>query len=251
MRSVSIITVLKDSAPILEPTINSAVAQKERCSNVEIIIIDGGSKDESQQIIAKYIDQIDICLVEIDEGIYFAMNKALRLASKEYIYFLNAGDEFAEDFSFEKIPCGSDVVLAPVLCHELKPPLLFDVSYNTKSSFEERLAFGNTCSHQGFICRRSIHSSFDTKYKLDADRLVICQALDVAESVLVYSKAIAYIALPGASSAYLSMISEKIMHLRRPQVFRIKYSLFLFVIITKKLIWLALRGLRFDLANWR
>ena len=87
---ISIITVVYNGASTLEQTILSVL--KQTYSRIEYIIIDGGSKDGTVDIIKKYQDRIAYWVSEPDEGIYDAMNKGIRHASGDWIYFLGADD---------------------------------------------------------------------------------------------------------------------------------------------------------------
>lgn len=89
---ISIITVVFNGVQYLEETIQSVINQTY--GNVEYIIIDGGSSDETLDIIKKYDDKIDYWVSERDEGIYDAMNKGTKMASGKWINFMNAGDRF-------------------------------------------------------------------------------------------------------------------------------------------------------------
>jgi acetyltransferase-like isoleucine patch superfamily enzyme len=80
----------------LENSIKSLIAQNQK-HNIEYIIVDGLSTDGSQDVIEQYIEYINIVKIEKDTGIFDAMNKGIELATGEYIYFLNSGDEFASD----------------------------------------------------------------------------------------------------------------------------------------------------------
>ena len=86
---ISIITVCYNE-PNLEATCESVVAQTEQ--NFEWIVIDGGSDEKTQRIWQKYRHRINKFVSEKDSGIYNAMNKGIRLATGEYLLFLNAGD---------------------------------------------------------------------------------------------------------------------------------------------------------------
>ena len=87
---LSIITINYNSAGDLERTIKSVVEQS--WSEYEFIIIDGGSSDESINIINRYINRINYYVSEPDKGIFNAMNKGIKKASGEYLLMLNAGD---------------------------------------------------------------------------------------------------------------------------------------------------------------
>lgn len=91
----SIITVTYNAGAVLEDTIQSVITQTYR--NVEYIIVDGGSKDHTLDIINRYREHIQILVSEPDKGLYDAMNKGIRLATGDYLCFLNAGDELHED----------------------------------------------------------------------------------------------------------------------------------------------------------
>ena len=89
---LSIITVVLNGEKFLEETITSVLNQSYK--NFEYIIIDGGSKDNSLEIIKKYEDKIDYWISEKDNGIYDAFNKGMMLASGEYIGIVNSDDKY-------------------------------------------------------------------------------------------------------------------------------------------------------------
>lgn len=90
----SIITPNKDGGRFLEETILSVISQRESDIDLEYIVIDGGSTDESLQIIGNYEQDISQIISEPDRGPVSAINKGLRLASGEIVAWLNADDRY-------------------------------------------------------------------------------------------------------------------------------------------------------------
>jgi glycosyltransferase involved in cell wall biosynthesis len=97
---ISVITVVFNGDKYLERTINSVTNQ--RYKNFEYIIIDGGSTDDTLNIIKKYEKNIKILVSEPDEGIYDAMNKGIALASGDIIGIINA-DDYYEPCAFGEV----------------------------------------------------------------------------------------------------------------------------------------------------
>ena len=91
----SIITVTYNAGKVLEDTIQSIVTQTYK--NIEYIVVDGASTDNTLQIVEKYGHHIHKVVSEPDKGLYDAMNKGMKLATGDYLCFLNAGDSFHED----------------------------------------------------------------------------------------------------------------------------------------------------------
>ncbi len=88
----TLITVVLNNKELLEKTIKSVLDQNFK--NFEYIIIDGGSKDGTLEIIKKYNDKLDYWVSEKDEGIYDAFNKGMELSRGEYIGIINSDDTY-------------------------------------------------------------------------------------------------------------------------------------------------------------
>jgi glycosyltransferase involved in cell wall biosynthesis len=102
---ISIITVVFNGEKFLEETIKSVINQSY--NNIEYIIIDGGSTDNTINIIKEYEDKIDYWISEKDKGIYDAMNKGIDVSNGKGLIFLNAGDYFVGNVLSNKmiVPC--------------------------------------------------------------------------------------------------------------------------------------------------
>ena len=92
---ISIITVVKNNKDTIEKNILSLLNQSYK--NFEHIIIDGGSKDGTIEVINKYKENIKYFISEKDNGIYDAMNKGIDLSTGNYIGMLNSGDKYTEN----------------------------------------------------------------------------------------------------------------------------------------------------------
>jgi glycosyltransferase len=98
---VSIITVCFNSASTIRDTINSVINQTY--PNIEYIIIDGNSKDDTYQIVKSYGTKISIHKSEPDKGIYDGLNKGISLASGDIIGMLHADDFYANSTVIEQV----------------------------------------------------------------------------------------------------------------------------------------------------
>ena len=131
---ISVATVTYNAAELIEKTIASVETQDY--PYVEHIIVDGNSQDTTLEAVHHYQERNSVadvrheivCLSEPDEGLYDAMNKALDLATGEYILFLNAGAMSVGVYS-----------LFPMIYNffcihtDLKAPIfVFSLSLNTK-----------------------------------------------------------------------------------------------------------------------
>lgn len=101
MIKVTVVTVCRNAARMLKPTIESVLCQSY--NHLEYIIIDGGSTDGSLELIKSYKAAINYWISEPDNGIYDAMNKAISRATGKWIIFLNAGDTFANSSVIERV----------------------------------------------------------------------------------------------------------------------------------------------------
>ena len=149
----------------LEESILSVINQTYK--NIEYVVIDGGSTDGTLELLNKYRNHINVLVSEPDKGIYDAMNKALKLASGDFIIFLGADDHFLSWRTLEKI--------APKLTdmeHVFYGQIYFE-GYNLlhKGKFNKftRARF-NYC-HQSIFYPRTAYKEYkyDCKFRLYAD----------------------------------------------------------------------------------
>lgn len=98
---ISIITVCYNSEKTIEKTIKSVLSQNYK--DIEYIIIDGGSTDNTINIINKYKQKIDIFKSEKDRGIYDAINKGIKYSTGSVISILHSDDTFCDKLTINKV----------------------------------------------------------------------------------------------------------------------------------------------------
>ena len=103
---VTIITVTLNSARFLEDCIRSVIAQDY--SDIEHIVVDGGSTDGTLEIVEKYKSHIAKWISEKDDGMYDAINKGMKMAGGDIIGVLNSDDMLASSDVISTIAAGFD-----------------------------------------------------------------------------------------------------------------------------------------------
>lgn len=98
---ISIITPAYNSAKTIKDTIDSVLSQKD--IELEYIVVDGGSSDDTLSILEGYGDAISKVISEPDKGIYDAMNKGVRLASGDVVGILNSDDFYANELVLKSV----------------------------------------------------------------------------------------------------------------------------------------------------
>ncbi len=172
---ISIITITYNSAKTVRDTIESVLAQSYK--DIEYIIIDGESKDDTLNIVKKYGDRIAQVVSEPDKGIYDAMNKGIRMATGDVVGILNSDDFFTTpevvsllvaEFEKENV----DAVYGDI--HFVNPSdLNLCVRYYSSKYFQPRyLRFGFMPAHPSFYVRRECYEKFggySLDYEISAD----------------------------------------------------------------------------------
>lgn len=171
---ISIITVCYNSAKTIEDTLKSVANQKN--VNIEHILIDGASTDETIKIIKQYVS-VTTLISEPDKGIYDAMNKGIALATGEIIGTLNADDFYANDHVLYEVSrvfldpninaCYGDLVYVSEV--NAAQTVRFWKSNNYKSGLFKS---GWVPAHPTFFVRKSVYErlgKFNLNYKIAAD----------------------------------------------------------------------------------
>jgi len=176
---ISIVTVCYNAEKTIEQTILSVINQSYH--NIEYIIVDGNSSDNTMSIVNKYKDSITTIISEPDNGVYDAFNKGARLATGDYIQYLNADDYLITNDVIELI--SKDIVANqyPVLVYG--GVIWFDEERNNKIRMCKEhdlgcLQVGNMLPHQSVFLKTEVLltlGGFDTQYRIVADFDLICK----------------------------------------------------------------------------
>lgn len=170
---ISIVTVTYNSARTLTATLQSVAAQNYK--NIEHIIIDGNSKDDTLDIVARHGQHVVLTISESDKGIYDAMNKGMALVTGDFVGFLNSDDVLASEHSISRLAQAASEADA----------VYGDLEYVSENNLncvvrrwhsgpydQKRLAFGWMPPHPTFYIRRDLMrdvGGFDISMRIAAD----------------------------------------------------------------------------------
>lgn len=167
---LSVITINLNNADGLQKTLKSVADQRFR--DFEQIVIDGGSDDDSNKVIAQFKDHITYSVSESDTGIYNAMNKGILRAIGEYCFFLNSGDTLTDSDVFGKVfsqPYSEDILFGNML-------VFLNSEFEGRCVGKETLTFldiyNSIIKHQAAFIRRELllkYGLYNEKLKIIAD----------------------------------------------------------------------------------
>lgn len=163
--SFSIITVVFNGEALLPGTIESV--RQQTYPHIEYIIVDGASKDGTLEIIRKAAETMPNLkwISERDKGLYDAMNKGLRMATGDFVWFMNGGDHLHAADTVEKAAAcvteTTDVLYGETLLVNDARQTAGTMSELSTRRLPARLRWrdylgGMLVVHQSFVARRSI-----------------------------------------------------------------------------------------------
>lgn len=183
---ITVATVTYNAEALVERTIHSVEAQD--FPYVEHVIVDGNSRDNTLEHVHHYQERNSVaavrheivCLSEPDEGLYDAMNKALDLATGDYIVFLNAGDTFHQNSTLTAIARAAQAETSA------RPAVIYGDTHlvDEQGAFIRRRRLtpprqltwrsfkaGMLVCHQAFFARTDLAKThpYDRKFRFSAD----------------------------------------------------------------------------------
>lgn len=181
---ISVITPSYNQGEHIEESILSVISQNY--PNLEYIIIDGGSTDNSVEIIKKYEEHLAYWCSKPDKGIYDAMNKGSKRATGEWLYFLGTDDRMCTNvlrqiFIENQYHQSVDFLYGNVLLVPSKK------LYGKRYSFND-LAKRTICHQAIFVKKTVLHKVgyFNISYKIAADYAFVIKCFGKSEFIKYY-----------------------------------------------------------------
>jgi glycosyltransferase len=189
---VSIITVTYNSQATIADTIRSVALQSY--SNIEHVIIDGSSTDDTLEIVRNTPGRITRIISEPDKGIYDALNKGIINSGGDIIGLLHSDDELASDTIIEDIcnkfiQTSSDIVYGDLIYVSNKNKNKI-IRYWKSTPFDKALVNkGWMPAHPTVFIRREVYNKygqFNLRYKISSDYDFILRLMQIRDLKIEY-----------------------------------------------------------------
>jgi glycosyltransferase involved in cell wall biosynthesis len=208
MAQISIVTVNYNNGTGLKKTFNSLFSQTH--SEYEYIVIDGGSSDESKELIIRNNNKIKYWISEKDNGIFDGMNKGIKIATGDYLMFLNSGDYLVDNQILSKLhsylnaPCDIFYGNIQILNSDTLSTITFPD--NLSLNFWENC----TINHQASLIKASLFKEmglYETTYDHAADYVFFLKCFFASKSFFHINETVVNYDLGGDS--YLNRLEYK------------------------------------------
>ena len=168
---ISIVTVVFNDRDHIGRTIDSVINQTYE--HIEYIIVDGKSTDGTLDVISGH-DQIDVVISEPDSGLYDAMNKGLKAATGDYIWYLNSGDQVYSGETVERMVEGlevfPDIIYGGTMIIDEEQREIGDRRLKTPDPLTwKSFRQGMVVCHQSIIVKRELAPQYNLEYRISAD----------------------------------------------------------------------------------
>ncbi len=186
---ISIVTITFNAEQFLRETMQSVLKQTH--TDIEYLIIDGKSTDGTVEIIKSFEAEMEEKSIEFrwisepDKGLYDAMNKGLRMATGDFVWFVNAGDQIFDSTTAQKV---SDAIAANEQADVVYGQTLIIDQNGTPCGERHKIAPKNlqfksllnglVVCHQSILVRRSIAPNYNLQYRYSADYDWVCGVLE-------------------------------------------------------------------------
>ena len=242
-RVLTVVTVTFNAAATLQRTIDSVARQDY--GSIEYIVVDGASTDGTMDIVRRNDGVVARYVSERDKGLYDAMNKGLAMATGEFVWFVNAGDEIYSSTTAREVMRlgeGADVVYGETVVTSADGSELGLRRLSAPESLTWRdFRDGMLVCHQSFVVRREIAPKYDTRYRFSADYDWCVRVLKEAGRVVNTHQTLSRFLSGGATSAnMLAGLKERF------RIMAANYGLFPTIV---RHVWFAFRYVAFRIKN--
>jgi glycosyltransferase involved in cell wall biosynthesis len=185
----SIVTVTFNAEKVLERTMLSVLNQT--CPQIEYIIVDGSSTDGTVDIIRQYASGLASWVSEPDLGLYDAMNKGLRMATGDYVWFLNAGDVLKNENMVAELAAVAeqngmpDILYGETDLMDTKGKIIAARRLKAPKTLTwKSFRMGMLVCHQAFVVKRTVAMEYDLQYRYSADFEWCIRCMQAAGSIV-------------------------------------------------------------------
>ncbi len=214
MFKISIITVVYNDVSHIEETINSVLSQVY--TDVEYLIIDGGSNDGTLNLIEKYQSRLSYFISERDSGIYDAMNKGIHQAKGDWLLFLNSGDILSNEHILlsvkDLLDENTTIAYGDVRATSEEIEYQFDV----KAGLAKGLLDNMVMNHQSCFIKRDWHlkNNYNLNYKIASDYHFMLRSFLAGRSFKYFPITISVISTGGLSDANRIRTFKEILRIK-------------------------------------
>lgn len=195
---LSVITVTYNCETLIEPTIASVRTQKY--DDIEHIIVDGMSTDDTVDIVKSNINDISAFISEEDQGIYDAMNKGIGMVSNhsKYICFMNAGDTFFDENVVRDMIERSRSNTSHLYGRVSKAGRITSIP----RKLNKYMLSTNMVCHQAIFFQTEVHRTnlYDTRFRICADYKLLLQLVTSGEEFEAIDRIVAVVDDTGISN---------------------------------------------------
>jgi glycosyltransferase involved in cell wall biosynthesis len=231
-KKVSIVVVSLNTKVDFLKTLKSILNQKNK--NYEIIVVDGMSSDGTLDLVKKYKNKISKTIIEKDAGIYYAMNKGIKISDSIWTIFMNCGDIFYNNKVLkifnEKNFIDNDIVFGNTIISNKFYKVFIKGKY-----FSKRTVLMPFCHQSSFVKTKFLKKmKFNTKYKLSADFNLFLKAYNIKKKFVYFNQTISVVKPGGISDIFRhNVINENMIIFCKERSYKNIVKLILIKLIDK------------------
>ncbi|GFZ77162.1 glycosyl transferase [Pseudohongiella nitratireducens] len=201
-------------------TISQAIAslKKQSWAEIEHLVIDGSSTDDTQKIAQSTLGDQDVFVSEPDKGIYDALNKGISLSTGDVIGFLHSDDFLAKETVLQRVAklflsSGADAVYGDLQYVSADDPTRIIRNWHSGEFQLSKLRRGWMPPHPAFFMKRDLYESlgaFDTELRIASDYDSMLRYLNRSTIKVAYiPEVLVKMRVGGASNGSLKQIIRK------------------------------------------